>query len=224
MRPADRLQQETLHLETEMEAEANALLTTQCVEGYQRWLTQIYGFVSPLERCLIDTPELATYLDLRRLRKHLLIEQDLQTLGLRPLEVQSIPQCMWIPWFDNPFTALGWAYIIERSTLAHPNLFRQLAATLPGEAAFAATYLQVYAGTTAGMWQRFVGGLELASSSGPQLDLLVEGAIAGYRHLRRWRNTLDGTHVSAPHEAIADAAAPSLDLPRPAPRAASGGS
>jgi heme oxygenase len=190
-----------------MEAEGASVLEASSVADYQRYLTRSYGFVSPLERCLLDTQGLGPFLDHRRLRKHLLIEHDLQTLGLKPLEIRSIPQCMWIPWFDNPHTALGWAYIIERSTLAHPNLFRHVATIFPGEAAFAATYLKVYAGTTGEMWKKFAEGLDVASSTPRHVDLIVDGAAAGYRHFRRWRNTLDGKTLSAPQLPAADHAA-----------------
>jgi heme oxygenase len=206
MRAIERLEIETRQLHGEMDAEVAAVLGARTPAGYQRYLARTYGFVAPLERCLADTPGLAPFLDGRRLLKHLLIEHDLQTLGLKQLEIQSIPQCMWIPWFDNPFVALGWAYIVERTTLEHPNLFRHLASALPGEAAFAASYLKVYAGSTHEMWQSFADGLELASSIPHHFDLLREGTRAGYRFFRRWRNTLDGKALSGPQARIAEQA------------------
>ncbi len=195
----DRLDEQTRHLHADMEREAAALLSATTAEEYQRYLARTYGFIAPLERCLLDTAGLDPYLDDRRLRKHLLIEHDLQALGLRALELQSIPQCMWIPWFDNPFSALGWAYIIERMTLDHPNLFRHIATTLPGEAAFAASFLKAYAGTTHEMWQSFASGIELASAEPGNYELVLDGARAGYRYFKRWRNTIDGKALSGPH-------------------------
>jgi heme oxygenase len=125
-----------------------------------------------------------------------LIEDDLQTLGMKQVEIQSIPQCMWIPWFDAPWSALGWAYVVERATLEHPGLFRHVATVLPGEAAFSATYLKTYASSTHEMWQSFAQGLELASAIPQHLDLIVDGAQAAYRSFRRWRNTHDGKALS----------------------------
>src|SRR3954464_2635688 len=124
MRAALRLDDETRTVRADVEAESAPLLAATTPPEYQTYLTRAYGFLAPLERCLLDTSGLEGFLDARRLRKHLLIEHDLQTLGMRTLEVQSIPQCMWIPWFDNPWTALGWAYLVEHSTLSFPTLFR----------------------------------------------------------------------------------------------------
>ncbi len=200
MRAVERLDEQTRVLQTEMDAEIAALLEVETVADYQRYLSRLYGFLAPLERSLSDTPGLGPYVDVRGLQKHTLIEHDLERLGLKQLEIQSIPQCMWIPWFDDFRTALGWAYVIERNTLAHPNLFRHLANVLPGEAAFAATFLKVYSGSTAEMWQSFTRGLDLAVTEPAHLDTIVTGALAGFRFFRRWRNTVNGGQVSGMHE------------------------
>lgn len=199
-----RLDEETGQLRADAEAEGSSLLDATTTADYQRYLTRSLGFVSPLERCLLDTPGLAMFLDPKRLRKSLLIEHDLQALGLKQLEVQSIPQCMWIPWFDDAWAALGWAFVIERNTLAFPHLFRHLANVLPGEAAFAASYLKVYAGATGEMWTSFAEGVERASTSPRHLARMVAGAESAYRSFRRWRNTLDGKSLSGPREPIVD--------------------
>lgn len=198
MRVVHRLDEETLPLRGDLEAETASLHDVATQADYQRYLVRWFGFISPLERSLLDTSGLGPYLDTRRLRKHELIEHDLHTLGLRPLDVRSIPQCMWIPWFDNPLSALGWAYLIERNTLAFPNLFRHLANVLPGEAAFAASYLKIYGGATSEMWKSFAENLEVAASSPENLDLIAAGALAGCRHFRRWRSVLDGKSLSNP--------------------------
>jgi len=196
IRAVQRLDDETRQLRVDLEAEAAALLAATTQEQYQRYLVRAFGFISPLERSLLDTSGLAPFFDLRRLRKHVLIEHDLLTLGVKSAEVQSIPQCMWIPWFDNPWTALGWTYLIEHNTLAFPNLFRHVAGVLPGEAAFAATYLKVYGGATSEMWKSFADGLDVAAKTPENLDAIIAGAAAGLRHFRRWRNVLDGKSLS----------------------------
>jgi heme oxygenase len=210
MRAAQRLDDETRTVRADVEAEAASLLAASTAAEYQTYLTRAYGFLAPLERCLLDTSGLEVFLDARRLRKHLLIEHDLQTLGMRTLEVQSIPQCMWIPWFDNPWTALGWAYLVEHSTLSFPTLFRHVASALPGEAAFAATYLKVYSASS-DMWRSFCEGVELASRTPENLEQVVAGAQSAYRHFRRWRGLLDGKSLSSPPRDTA--AMPALSKP-----------
>jgi heme oxygenase len=202
MHAVQRLEEETRHLRGDAEAERSALLDATTSADYVRYLSRAYGFIAPLERCLLDTPGLTAYLDPKRLQKHLLIEHDLQALGSRQLDVQAIPQCMWIPWFEDPWCALGWAFVIERNTLEFPQLFRHLATALPGEAAFAASYLKLYAGAAGEMWKSFSNILELASVSPRHLERMVSSAASAYRSLRRWRNTLDGKSLSSPCDQI----------------------
>jgi heme oxygenase len=220
MRAIQRLDDETRQLHADLEAENMVLLHGTELVDYQRYLTRAFGFVSPVERSLLDTPGLTAFVDPRRLKKTELIEHDLQKTGLKPLEVQSIPQCMWIPWFDNPHTALGWAYVIERNTLSFAHLFRHLANILPGEAAFAASYLKVYTGVTGEMWKSFSDGVDAAGSSQRHLETIIAGAGAAFRNLRRWRNTLDGKNLSNPHnEVVAEPTSDSAMSEQPAARA-----
>ena len=177
-------------------------------EAYRSFLCRTYSFLAPVERSLLDTRGLDAMLDTRRFRKHLLIEHDLRALGMRSLELQAVPQCMWVPWFEDPFRALGWAFLVERNTLAHPQLFRALAAALPGEAAFAASFLKCYSGEITEMWQGFTRSLDVVVVHQGQLDRVVEGARSAFRHFRRWRHYLDGKSLSTP-----PGAHPTLELP-----------
>jgi heme oxygenase len=81
-------------------------------------------------------------------------------------------------------------------------LFRHLANVLPGEAAFAASYLKIYGGATGEMWKSFAEGLDRAAASEPHLEMIVAGATAGCRHFRRWRSVLDGKSVTNPPQGM----------------------
>ena len=135
-------------------------------------------------------------LDPRRLRKHLLLEHDLQALGVKSHEIEALPQYMSVPLFEDLPAALGWSFVIERSTLSHPNLFRLVAAALPGEAAFGSSYLKCYFGSVGEMWRSFGDGLASGAPSAEDAERIVDAATAGNRHFRRWRNTLDGKALS----------------------------
>jgi heme oxygenase len=89
--------------------------------------------------------------------------------------------------------ALGWAFVIERSTLAHPNLFRHLAGAIPGEVAFASSYLKCYFGGVGEMWRSFGEDLEASVGQPSEADRLIDASKTGFRHYRRWRTTLDGS-------------------------------
>jgi heme oxygenase (biliverdin-IX-beta and delta-forming) len=187
---------ETRSLQKDVESEGEALLANTGLGPYRKYLSRWFGFVCPVERSLLDLAGLERVLDVRRLHKHQLLEHDLITLGLKPAEIKAVPQCMSVPLFDNIHDAMGWAFLIEHSTLAHPTLFRQLASAMPGEVAFASSYLKCYFGGVGEMWRSFGDGLETAGKNPDDADRIVLAAKASYRHFRRWRATLDGKALS----------------------------
>ncbi len=192
----DRLTDETRALHKESESDGEALLADPTVAAYRRFLTRCYGFVFPVERSLNDVPGLERVLDRRRRRKHLLLDHDLQTLGMKMSEIDALPQCMSVPILGDIRDAMGWAVVIERSTLSYPNLFRQLASVIPGEVAFGSSYLKCYFGSVGEMWRSFGEGISAGAPEQADADRIVSAAKAGYRHHRRWRNTLDGKALS----------------------------
>lgn len=177
----DRIEAETRGLRVDARLDVD---TT--VEHYVRFLVRTYGFVRPLERAVLRTPALAQFVDARRLRKHELIARDLDVLGVTRDGVERLPQCTAVPWFDDVRDALGWAWLIEHATLAHMALFHTVARALPGEAAFAATYLKCYFGAVGEMWRSFGDALDTAARTPAQQDRIVEAAKQGARASRRW--------------------------------------
>jgi heme oxygenase len=115
---------------------------------------------------------------------------------MKSAEISALPQCMSVPLFDDIQDAVGWLFPIERSTLAHPTLFRQLAAAMPGEVAFASSYLKCYFGAVGEMWRSFGDGVQVAIQRPEDEVRIVTAAKTSYRHFRRWRATLDGRALS----------------------------
>jgi heme oxygenase len=187
----DRLNEETRELQAEHDAEIHQLLGPTGVEHYRRFLARTYGFVRPLERSLVRTQNLGRYLDIRRLRKSELLRQDLDALGMKPEELTALSQCTGVPWFEDVHEALGWAYLVERSTLVYPNLFRHLATIMPGEVAFSSSYLKCYFGAVGEMWRSFGDGLDAAVADPLDADTITEAAKASFRACKRWRSQLD---------------------------------
>lgn len=188
----DRLTEETRSLHKEIEGEGEGLLRDVSVPAYRRYLGRWYGFIGPLERSLATLPTLPRVIDPRRLRKHQLLGHDLQALNMKQPDIDALPQCA-MSTFDDLRDGMGWAFVIERSTLDHPNLFRRLANAIPGDMAFASTYLKCYAGSVGEMWRSFGQSLENAATAPGDADRILDAARTAYRHFRRWRNQLDGT-------------------------------
>lgn len=191
MRLVDRLGEETeaFHDSTDEEV-LRLLVTTTTAEDYRRYLVQMYGFLCPLERSIAQTPGIDRHIDVQRFRKHGLLRRDLSALHMSSDEIACLPRCE-IPWFLTPEEALGWAYPIERSALRHGELCRHLASILPGEVAFASSYVGCHAGATGEAWGAFGEALDRLDrfEHGPHgSELVIEAARAAFRGYRAWRS------------------------------------
>src|SRR5262249_18784732 len=128
----ERLNDETRIHHTEADGDFDLLFRDDAASThYQYFLMRVYGFEAPLEAALSMTPNLGLMLDLRERQKTSFLAQDLLALGLRPQELAELPLCLAMPQFRAAAEALGWMYVIERSTLAHSVIRRHLLTKLP---------------------------------------------------------------------------------------------
>jgi heme oxygenase len=192
MRLVDRLGRETEAFHDATDQEVLRLLGPITAEDYHRYLLQMYGFICPLERSIAKTPEIDQNVDLRKFRKHELLRCDLSAFHTTSDEIRRVPQCA-IPWFKTPEEALGWAYPIERSTLRHGDLFRHLARAIPGEVAFASSYLKCYLGAAGETWRSFGGALDAFAGDPQRVQQVIGAARAAFHCLRAWRFLHDET-------------------------------
>jgi heme oxygenase len=98
---------------------------------YQDHLVLVYGFEAPVEAALALTARVGLLTDLRARSRASWIVQDLLALGLRPAKLARMPQCTEIVPFRDPAEALGWLYVVERSTANHEALSHAIARALP---------------------------------------------------------------------------------------------
>jgi len=186
VRLIDLLDRETADLHREVDNEL--LASPVSPREYQRYLARTYGFVAPIERSITTTPAIERYADLRRFSKEELLRRDLLALHYTTHQIDQLPQCS-VPLFDTPADALGWAFFIERSTLSHPAVFRHLASCIPGEVAFASSYLKCYVGSIGEMWRGFSESLDmLASEVEAARQQVIEAARTAFRFHQRWRS------------------------------------
>ena len=149
-------------LDDAIAGESRTLIEAATPEAYRHHLSRLFGFVVPLERSLARVPSLRSFVAGQRFDKEQLLRRDLEALNTRSDELQC---CSSIPTFNDAQTALGWAYVTERSSLGHTSLFHSLAALMPREAAFAASYLKCYFGAVGEAWRNFVDGLDAAGQT-----------------------------------------------------------
>ena len=183
----ERLHVDTRRYHAEADADFDVVFRTNCSSShYLAFLLRVYGFEAPLESALALTPNLELMIDLSERRKAHYLVKDILTLGLQPVELDDIPQCMTIPQFRGAAEALGWMYVVERSTLAHCVIRRHLLTVLPREMSRASEYLQSYAGVVGRRWRDFGTLLDDIARQPAIADRIVTAANEAFRAQRRW--------------------------------------
>lgn len=189
-RLVEQLHAETQGFHADADADVMALLgPAAAAETYCEFLAGTYGFVSSVESAVRETRGVDALVDVRRFHKHELLRRDLRATHLSEQQIDALPRCT-LPWFADVEEAMGWAYVVERSMLGHSNLFRHLATVLPGEMAFASSYLKCYFGAIGEMWRAFGDALERLSEP-QQARRVIEAAKAAFRTHRAWARRQD---------------------------------
>ncbi len=184
VRLVDQLNLETLGSHADVDNAAFRI--GPAVEDYRRYLIRTFGFVAPVERAINKTPSLAEYVDPRRFKKEELLRRDLAAVRLTTVQIDDLPLCP-VPAFEDVYDALGWGYFTERSTLTHNTIFIQLASTIPGEIAFASSYVKCYAGSVGEMWRSFGESLDLAQRDGAdKAQRVVDAAKHAFHAYKLW--------------------------------------
>lgn len=200
VRLVDRLNFDTRTFQREIEAEA--FLRMVQAHGYRKFLMTTYGFVAPAERAITTTPDIEGAIDIKRFNKEDLLRRDLLSLGVPALQLTTMPQTA-VPLFDRVEDALGWAYVLERRTLAHHELFRRLAVIVPGQVAFAAMYLKCYVGTVGEMWRSFSDALDNVDTETAK-DRVVAAAVKAFETHSTWFQLRTSNPTLQPANASSD--------------------
>lgn len=175
----------TRHLHAEVDDPWLALLRPDVTaEDYRSQLVSSYGVIAPFESACKYTPGVAPLLDYRQLLRAGLIARDLIALGMTPSKVSMIPTCPAITIFRDSSEALGWLYVVERSTLLQEGVRRHLVQRLP--VANACGYLSAYEGHVGDQWSAL--GRLLDHFGAAEHDIL-SAAEAAFRHTREWLAT-----------------------------------
>lgn len=151
---------------------------------YVAQLVRMYGFVAPVEGACAYTPQLSRAIEMRQLRRAGLIAQDLLALGIGPATIAALPQCVSITPFRDVPEALGWLYVVERSTLHHDQVRRHLQQRIACTAR-ASSYLGMFDGVP-DHWQRFGTTLERIATSAKIQSHVIDAAHAAFQCMEQW--------------------------------------
>jgi heme oxygenase (biliverdin-IX-beta and delta-forming) len=154
-------------------------------EDYVTQLVQVYGLVAPFESASRYTPGIAKLLDYRQLMRAGLIAQDLLALGFTPPAMSRIPTCPAITVFRDTGEALGWLYVIERSTLLQEGVRRHLLDVLPSVTR-ACSYLSMYEGLISDHWQSLGRLFDREAMDAGMESSIIEAAEAAFSHAKQW--------------------------------------
>lgn len=191
MRLIDRLHQATATFHGDVDG---ALISRRVTaRTYQTYLARTYGFVAPVERSIATTPDVEKFVDMRRFNKEELLRRDLIALQYTTRAIDALPQCS-VPLFGTAAQALGWAYFLERSTRSNNATYRALAAEIPGEVAFASSYIKCYFGAVGEMWSAFESALDLFPAA--ETETIIDAALAAFRAHVRWQRATRGRATS----------------------------
>lgn len=153
------------------------------IQAYATRLARAYGFMAPFESACKYTPKLARALTFQVSRAGL-IAQDLLALNHDASRLAGLPYCMSITPFGTVPQAVGWLYVVERSTLLHETLRRHLVARIP--VSEACTYLAAHAGHVSDHWHAFGRTLERIGATPETRDEIVAGADEGFAIAAQW--------------------------------------
>jgi len=152
-------------------------------QDYVRHLIKVYGFEAALEAAFRYTPGLTALLDLRARTRSGLLVQDLMRLGLGAARIAELEQ-RFVTFSSGP-EALGWMYVVERSTLLHGAVRRYLALQIP-EVAAASSYLSAGDGATGARWNELGDALDAVAQVPWAKRQIVWAADQGFTALREW--------------------------------------
>lgn len=149
---------------------------------YLTVLVRTYGLVAPFESACKYTPELGRFVDLRHMMRAGLIAQDLIALGLMPAQVSTIATCPAITMFMSLHEALGWLYVIERSTLLQEGIRRHLMHHVP-QIQHASSFLASY---DDGHWTMFGQVVNAAGTDIKALHEIISESLNAFEIASRW--------------------------------------
>ena len=165
-------------------------------DDYVRVLVATYGFEAPYEAACAYTPGLSQVIDLRGRWRSGLIAQDLLVLGWTPEQITNL-RCHSVASFQDAAEALGWMYVVERSTLMHVDVREELAGRFV-DLGKACSYLGAYEHVTSRRWAELGVALDRFKGSEKVAVRVVEAAHAAFATLDEWRQTSEPRLRSIP--------------------------
>ena len=153
-----------------------AIMERPTLDGYRRYLAQIYGFEAPVEAACAATigPELVR----SHFKAHRLAS-DLEALGVAPGDVPAIPA----PSFEAPEQALAWLWVVHRNTLVHGLVHRHVATLAPDTGC---SYLSAFEGRAGALMGELSHAMEAAAHRVASCERMIAAAKHAFKLQHQW--------------------------------------
>lgn len=186
-----RLDMDTRPYHDELDASFRRLTTPGLTRAmFVDALSQMYGFEGSVESAAAYTPRLHAMIDLRRRALSGYLAQDLMNLGITAGQVAQLPQCLIAP-FADPAEALGWLYVVERSSVLHETVLRHVEARLP-QSSHGCSFLAASARGTTERWNELECVLDRVGQDPAAANRILSAAHDASRCAINWFN---GVHT-----------------------------
>jgi heme oxygenase (biliverdin-IX-beta and delta-forming) len=183
-----RLKTETRPHHERIEAAVPLLRPDLSREAYQQHLARLLGFYHPVEQRLGECAQAwaACGLDFSARRKVGWLRADLLALGLRPEQLEALPECTALPMLSGLARAWGCLYVLEGSTLGGQILSRHIGRTLGVTPETGGAFLRGYGEATGPMWRCLGEALSTCAVARVAPAAVVEGAQETFTRLEAW--------------------------------------
>ena len=174
----------TWPLHKRLERNLNLLAPSFSLEDYLRLIKAFWGYYRPFEANLTGILELHGWLpDISMRSKLLLLEADLQALGVVSDSLDRLPVCHELPACTDLAAAMGCLYVLEGSTLGGQVISRHLKGVFNLDVENGAAFFTGYGEQTGAMWQTF---REVLMAATVDEVALINAACETFITLERW--------------------------------------
>lgn len=169
-----RLRTETREDHERLERHADILARAARPEARPDLVQDFHRLHADVEAACAPWLEALPGLDFAARRRSRLLEQDMTAVGAAPRPAgQGVVA-------GSAAEALGLMYVLEGSTLGAQLIRRHVAAA--GADMRGLSFLDPYGAESGARWRAFLAVLDDAAASDADVDAMVAGALAGFRH------------------------------------------
>jgi len=169
-----------------LEKRINFKARLETVGAYRRHIEKMWGFHAAIEPRFANGKFRECLADHEARRKMPLLERDLQSLGVSPAAIASLPMCPTVPAVDDPASAFGCAYVLEGATLGGQTLMPLVEKKLGLTAKSGAAYLSSYGEDVEERWRAFSAALNRYCATEQHRARAAASAAATFAALETW--------------------------------------